>query len=121
MLGAIKAKVNAWRHCGSGQFKEMDRRPLARPHRGDARVHETDERPIGESSLTSRTRAPSWSLRSFERPGGDFFELTPSALPLSINRNSCQSKVAQSQGAQFAALIVGFVDGTEAVSTNYGQ
>src|SRR2546428_6799519 len=65
----------------------MDRRPLARPHRGDARVHETDERPIGESSLTSRTRAPSWSLRSFERPGGDFFELTPSALPLSINRN----------------------------------
>src|SRR6266849_6421847 len=97
----------------------MDRRPFARPHRGDARVHETDERPIGESSLTSRTGAPSWSLRSFERPGGIFLN---SPLPPFLGRSietDCQSKVAQSQGAQFAALIVGFVDGTEAVSTNY--
>ena len=29
--------------------------------------------------------------------------------------------MAQSQGAQFATLIVGFVDRTEAVSTNYGS
>ena len=29
--------------------------------------------------------------------------------------------MAQSQSAQFAALIVGFVDRTEAVSTNYGS
>src|SRR5436853_7819306 len=49
----------------------MDRKPLARPHRGHARVHETDARPIGESRLTSERDAPSWSPCSFETQGGD--------------------------------------------------
>src|SRR5207302_7363700 len=49
----------------------MDRKPLARPHRGHARVHETDARPIGESRLISERDAPSWSPCSFETQGGD--------------------------------------------------
>src|ERR1700730_2251052 len=48
----------------------MDRRPLARPHRGHARVHETDARPIDESSLTfERVPRPGLSVRLRDRAG----------------------------------------------------
>src|SRR6266852_3059680 len=54
----------------------MDRRPLARPHRGHARVHETDARPIGEGCLTSRT-VPRPGLSVRRRDGAGIFVSTP--------------------------------------------
>src|SRR5437660_5027185 len=69
----------------------MDRKPLARPHRGHARVHETDARPIGESRLISERDAPSWSL--FVRDTGRGF-----TIKLSLSGDSAHDPVSERNG-----------------------